>query len=76
VCSCHWALLHHVLSAALPEGILHLGHTMTSFENIDGGRRVRVHVAGREEPFEGDLMVAADGTMSQTREKLVGDQRR
>lgn len=75
-CSCHWALLHQLLRGALPEGVLLLGHTMTAFEGIDGGRRVRVHVAERAEPLEGDLMVAADGNMSSTREKLVGDKRR
>ncbi|KAK9811813.1 hypothetical protein WJX72_010600 [[Myrmecia] bisecta] len=79
--STHWSDLHWMLRKGLPEGVMQLGHTCVAFEQIEERRRVRITAAvghaGELRSYEGDLMVAADGAMSETRAKLVpGETRR
>lgn len=75
----HWSDLHRILYDSLPSGIAHLGHEVTALtENSDGSSmRVTVSVAtgGEAEDgstaftnkeIHGDIVVAADGSMSQT----------
>lgn len=80
----HWSDLHKLIHDALPSGIVRFAHEVLSFEEFrgsDGKPRVKVKVmkGGHEESveeIEGDLMIAADGSMSQTREKFVPDEHR
>lgn len=75
----HWSDLHHLIHDALPSGIVRFGHEVLSFEELQGGSvRVRVSKGGDAvDEVEADFMVAADGSMSQTREKFVpNDMRR
>ncbi len=86
----HWSDLHRLLYNALPAGIVQLGHEVISYEEESGVGpdkepqvKVRVKkVAGSDDEnniqeYTGDLMVAADGSMSQTREKnFPGEKRR
>ena len=74
----HWSDLHHLIHDALPSGIVRFGHEVLSFEELEGPR-VRVRVSkgdGTAEEVEADFMVAADGSMSQTREKFVPNEKR
>ncbi|KAG0560071.1 hypothetical protein KC19_10G152400 [Ceratodon purpureus] len=78
----HWSDLHHLIHDALPSGIVRFGHEVHSFEELqgaDGEPRVRVRVSKGDdaiEEIEADFMVAADGSMSQTREKFVPNEKR
>ncbi|KAH9539916.1 hypothetical protein CY35_15G081500 [Sphagnum magellanicum] len=86
----HWSDLHRLLYNALPAGIVQLGHEVISYEEESGVGpdkepqvKVRVKkVTGSDDEnniqeYTGDLMVAADGSMSQTREKnFPGEKRR
>ncbi|CAM6116199.1 unnamed protein product [Calypogeia fissa] len=76
----HWGDLHQVLYDALPSGIVHLGHDVISLKENEDHSSVRVSVSvasraeGEEKPTAstieevyGDLVVAADGSMSRTR---------
>ena len=79
--SLHWSDLHQMLLRALPEGVVRFGTTVTSVEQAEGGGRVRIEAerkaqqgpAGGAERIsaEADLVIAADGSMSDTRQKLV-----
>jgi len=86
----HWSDLHRLLYNALPAGIVQLGHEVISYEEESGVGpdkepqvkvRVKKVAASDDEnniqEYTGDLMVAADGSMSQTREKhFPGEKRR
>lgn len=81
----HWSELHQLIHNALPSSIVRFGHEVISFEEIQGidGKpfvKVRVSKVGADnndiEEVEADLMVAADGSMSQTREKFVPHEKR
>lgn len=75
----HWSDLHHLIHDALPSGIVRFGHEVLSFEELDSDPRVRVRVSNGEdtvEEVEADFMVAADGSMSQTREKFLPNEKR
>ena len=87
-CSLHWSDLHQMLLKALPGGIMHFGTTVTAVEQPEGSDRVHVR-AERKKPgqpdgaekehvtAEADLVIAADGQMSDTRRKFVpADERR
>ena len=74
-----------MLLSALPEGMVHFCHTVTSSEQREGSHRVTVRVERREskdsEETEGlqlecDLLVAADGSMSATRRRMRPDESR
>ena len=54
-----WGLYQRML-AALPEGVLRLGHELTSFE--DRGDRVLAHFRDREDA-EADVLVGADAVI-------------
>ncbi|KAK9828478.1 hypothetical protein WJX72_000211 [[Myrmecia] bisecta] len=73
--STHWSDIHNMLMEPLPEGLLLLGHTVTGFEQLGGSKRVRVtavvNATKEQKSYECDVMVAADGSMSDTRAKLV-----
>jgi 2-polyprenyl-6-methoxyphenol hydroxylase-like FAD-dependent oxidoreductase len=78
-----------MLLKALPHGIMHCGAMVTSVEQAEGSTRVRVKAerkarqqggsAGAEgdqkehSSAEADLVIAADGSMSNTRQKFVPD---
>lgn len=78
----HWSDLHHLIHDALPSGIVRFGHEVLSFvelQGADGEPRVRVRVSkggDTVQEVEADFMVAADGSMSQTREKFVPNEER
>lgn len=83
--SVHWSDLHRVLIDALPpQARVRFGHTVTDLRETGDGvvATVRVKAApgavgeARNEEFAGDLAVAADGQMSETRRRHVGDERR
>jgi 2-polyprenyl-6-methoxyphenol hydroxylase-like FAD-dependent oxidoreductase len=57
--------------AALPPGVLHLGHELTSF--TDAGDRVILHLRDRPD-VEADVLVGGDGINSTVRRQLWGDQ--
>ncbi len=65
-----WGLYQRMI-AALPEGVLHLDHHLTSFE--DDGDRVVLHFEGRPS-VEADILVGADGLNSEVRRELWGEQ--
>ena len=74
-CSTHWSNIHHTLLHALPdESIIHFNHTVTDFQQPEGSRKVQVTAEVGDEKetksFEGDLLVAADGSMSLVRSKF------
>jgi 6-hydroxynicotinate 3-monooxygenase len=64
-----WGLYQRML-AALPDGILHLDHEMTSLEQTQGG--VTVNFAGHPSA-EFDVVLGADGLNSGVRRSLWGD---
>ncbi|KAL3146900.1 hypothetical protein ABBQ38_014872 [Trebouxia sp. C0009 RCD-2024] len=73
--STHWSNIHHTLLHALPDqSIIHFHHTVTDFHQAEGSNQVRVtaEVGEKKElkTFEGELLVAADGSMSQVRAKF------
>ena len=82
VCSTHWSNIHHTLLHALPdESIIHFHHTVTDFNQQEGSSKVQVTAEVGEQKqkqtFEGDLLIAADGSMSMVRSKFKPkDQRR
>lgn len=77
-----WSELHRILRDSLPPGIVHFDHEAISFEENADGRGIKVTVAegGNTQSVkevEGDFIVAADGSMSRTRQYYVpGDKRR
>ncbi|KAG6555957.1 hypothetical protein Mapa_001897 [Marchantia paleacea] len=77
-----WSELHRILRESLPPGIVHFDHEAISFEENADGRGIKVAVAegGNTQlvkEVEGDFIVAADGSMSRTRQYYVpGDKRR
>jgi len=75
----HWSDLHRFIHNALPSGIVRFGHEVLSFEEHAEPPHVRVRVSkggDAVEEVEADFMVAADGSMSQTREKFVPNEKR
>ncbi|CAM6096248.1 unnamed protein product [Calypogeia fissa] len=72
----HWSDLHRILYDSLPSGIAQFGHEAVSFEENKDGSFVRVSISvtqeagdGQPEVFKelhGDVIVAADGSMSRT----------
>ena len=76
--SLHWSDLHQMLLRALPEGVVRFGTMITSVEQAEGGGKVQVK-AEKKGPADGterisaeaDLVIAADGSMSNTRQKFV-----
>ena len=80
-CSTHWSNIHHTLLHALPdESIIHFHHTVTDFSQPQGSDRVHVTAEVGEErkkqTFEGDLLIAADGSMSMVRSKFQPQDKR
>lgn len=74
-CSTHWSNIHHTLLNALPDkSIIHFHHTVTDFDQPQGSNKVKVtaEVGEDKEPkaFEGDFLVACDGSMSSVRAKF------
>ncbi len=79
-CSLHWSDLHKALLAALPHGIVHFGTTVTAVEQKDGSKQAVVWAEKRGAATESDgshpirmecdLVVAADGSMSDTRRRF------
>jgi 2-polyprenyl-6-methoxyphenol hydroxylase-like FAD-dependent oxidoreductase len=63
-----WGLYKRMIDA-LPEGVLHMDHRVTGFD--DRGDRVVVHLDGRDD-VEADVLVGADGIQSLVREELWG----
>ena len=71
-----------MLLKALPKGIVQFGTMVTSAEQAEGSGKVQVRAErtaqqgsaeGKKECMstEADLVIAADGSMSNTRQKLV-----
>lgn len=65
-----WGLYKRML-AALPEGVLQLGHDLTRLEDL--GDAVRLDFAGRES-VTADVVIGADGINSFVRKTLWGDE--
>lgn len=74
----HWSDLHRLIHDALPAGIVRFGHEVLSFDEQGEHVLVRVAKGGEDavEEVEADFMVAADGSMSKTREKFVPNEKR
>eukprot|EP00897_Mesotaenium_endlicherianum_P000456 jgi/Mesen1/10410/ME000081S09792 len=76
----HWGDLHGLLMEKLPPGILYYDHEVVSFDkpnNRDNRVQVTARVGGKDgelRSFEGDVMVAADGSASLTRKKFRADE--
>lgn len=77
--SLHWSDLHQMLLNGLPDGIVRFSHTVTSLEQPEGSRKVTVRAdrrKGKESEetaqiqLDCDLLVAADGSMSTTRQRF------
>ena len=80
-CSTHWSNIHHTLLDALPDkSVINFHHTVTDLEQPQGSNKVHVtaEVGENKEKkrFEGDLLVAADGSMSQVRAKYRPEDKR
>eukprot|EP00884_Botryococcus_braunii_P019588 jgi/Botrbrau1/6312/Bobra.0339s0022.1 len=43
--SMHWSDLHRILYEGLPPGVVHMGHTVTGFQQLPEGKRVRMEVS-------------------------------
>jgi 2-polyprenyl-6-methoxyphenol hydroxylase-like FAD-dependent oxidoreductase len=65
-----WGLYQRMI-AAIPAGVLKLGHTVETIDDLGG--KVRLGIAGRD-PIEADVVVGADGINSLVRKTLWGDQ--
>ena len=83
--STHWSLMHQMLLNTLPEkgkSIVHYAHTITavsqSAESVTATVSKQGDSKGQSEDFEvsADLLVAADGSMSQTRAQYVPNEPR
>jgi 2-polyprenyl-6-methoxyphenol hydroxylase-like FAD-dependent oxidoreductase len=62
-----WAMLYDTLNQAVPDGAIHRGRRLVSFEQDGGG--VTAHFTDGH-AARGDLLVAADGTRSAVRAQL------
>ncbi|KAJ6804378.1 uncharacterized protein M6B38_182940 [Iris pallida] len=73
--SVHWTDLHSVIRRALPSDVVLWGHRFLSLRTSDGGGSVRVETKNLRTDetveFEGDLLVAADGSMSAIRQHFL-----
>lgn len=74
--SVHWTDLHSVIRRALPSDVVLWGHKFLSLRTSDGGLgsvRVEAKNLRTDETveFEGDLLVAADGSMSAIRQHFL-----
>ncbi|CAL8464618.1 g4153 [Coccomyxa elongata] len=84
--SLHWSDLHKALLAALPHGIVNFGTTVTAVEQKGGSKRAVVWAEKKGAAtdsdgmhpirMECDLVVAADGSMSDTRRRFRPDESR
>lgn len=77
----HWSELHRILREALPAGIVQFNHEALSVENSEDGTSVKVRVAKGGDTqdimeLQGDLIVAADGSMSRMRQYFVPTDKR
>ncbi|GLJ32651.1 hypothetical protein SUGI_0656950 [Cryptomeria japonica] len=74
----HWSDLHKMLYDKLPRDTVHWGHEVVSFQQSEDGVRVEVKVAqtGQTVVVDGDLLVAADGSMSLIRKHFEPHQHR
>lgn len=86
LCSLHWSDLHRALLKALPQDIIHFGTTVTGVEQASGSKRTVVRAQSKREgadaddmhhiSVECDLVIAADGSMSDTRRRFKPDESR
>lgn len=87
LCSTHWSLIHQVLLDALlassDQASVHFGHKVTQIEQSASGSSVTAKVSkalpgGKSEELSvaGDLLVASDGSMSQTRAQYIPNEPR
>ncbi|KAH9323536.1 hypothetical protein KI387_018175 [Taxus chinensis] len=78
--SVHWCVLHRMLYDKLPKDTVHWGHEVISFQQNGDGLGVRVEVKvnqiGQVVELDGDLLVAADGSMSLIRKHFVPHEHR
>ncbi|GLJ32653.1 hypothetical protein SUGI_0656970 [Cryptomeria japonica] len=76
----HWSDLHRMLYDKLPRDTVHWGHEVVSIQQIEDGDglgvKVEVKVAqtGQTVVVDGNLLVAADGSMSLIRKHFVPHQ--
>ena len=73
--------MHRMLYDKLPRDTVHWGHEVVSFQQSEDGLmgvRVEVKVSERGETVvvDGDLLIAADGSMSLIRKHLLPHQHR
>lgn len=73
----YWSDLHRLLFNALPPHIFLWGHVFLSFHVSDDKKSVKVHSkvlqTGNTVEIVGDLLVAADGSMSSIRQTFLSD---
>ena len=85
--SAHWRIVHQTLLCTLPENgkhIVHFGHTITAISQLPGAGAVTATITpqklsglpAKDLQVEADLLVAADGSMSQTRARFVPNETR
>ncbi len=67
----HRGVLHGALAACVKPEAVQTGALVEAIEQQAG--RVRVFVRGRAEPFDGDLLVGADGLHSTVRQHVLAD---
>ncbi|KAL2631628.1 hypothetical protein R1flu_016314 [Riccia fluitans] len=77
----HWGELHRILRDSLPPGIVHFNHEAISFEDTEDGKTMIVKVVEGDsnrsvKEVWGDLVVAADGAMSRSRQFYVPEDNR
>lgn len=86
LCSLHWSDLHRALLKALPQDIINFGTTVTGVEQASESKRTVVRAQSKREgadaddmhhiSMECDLVIAADGSMSDTRRRFKPDESR
>lgn len=73
----YWSDLHSLLYKALPQEIVHWGHTFLSFTICEDKTCVRVKAKALQNgdtiEIAGDLLVAADGCLSSIRQRFLPD---
>lgn len=76
----HWSDVHRMLYEALPVGTVKWGHEVMAVDEAADGKHVKVHFrkggSSTVEAMQGNLLIAADGSMSETRKALLPHEKR
>ena len=68
-----WHSLQSTLAEALPEGVLHTGHSFLGFTEGPDGVAAEFETAGGVRRLEAGVLLGADGGQSAVRQALLGD---